>query len=252
MTRLRGKVAVVTGAGSGQGRAVALAYAAEGACVVACDIDGDAAAETARRCRAQGAGAAFVQGDVSDPEHASAAVGRAAEEHGRLDVLYNNAGINPGDRGDGGVVDLDLAIWDEVLAVDLTGVMLMSRAAIPAMRRTGGGAIVNVSSVSALIGGAGHAYTAAKGAVVALTKAMATTYGPDVRANVVCPGAIRTPMIEVTLADPAVRERWESRSLVGRIGEPEDIAPLAVYLASDESAFVTGGVFVIDGGHSAH
>lgn len=249
---MEGKVAIVTGAGSGQGRAVAIAYAAEGARVLVCDIDGTSAENTARRCRGSGGRAIAAAADVSDPAQASEAVTRAEEELGRLDVLYNNAGINPGSGGDGGVVDLDLAIWDRVLAVDLTGVMLMCRAAIPAMRRTGGGAIVNVSSVSALLGGAGTAYTAAKGAVIALTKAIATTYGPDVRANVVCPGAIRTPMIEVTLADPLVRERWEARSLLGRIGEPEDVAPLALYLGSDESAFVTGGVFVIDGGHSAH
>jgi NAD(P)-dependent dehydrogenase (short-subunit alcohol dehydrogenase family) len=250
MSRLAGKVAIVTGAGMGQGRAVTIAYASEGAAVVACDIDGDAAEETARSCRAAGAAAVAAATDVSDRQQAYEATARAEDEWGRLDILYNNAGINL--SGDGPVVDLDLAIWDRVLAVDLTGVMLMCRAAIPAMRRTGGGAIVNVSSVSALIGGAGSAYTAAKGAVVALTKAIATTYGPDVRANVVCPGAIRTPMIEVTLADPAVRDRWETRSLVGRIGEPEDLGPLAIYLGSDESAFVTGGVFVIDGGHSAH
>jgi len=252
VSRLAGKVAIVTGAGSGQGRAVALAYVAEGAGVVACDVDGDGAEATARRCREIGGAAVVAVTDVSDAEQARAAVARAERELGQLNILYNNAGINPGGGGDGGVVELDLAIWERVLAVDLTGVMLMCRAAIPAMRRSGGGTIVNVSSVSALIGGAGNAYTAAKGAVIALTKAIATSYAPDVRANVVCPGAIRTPMIDTTLADPVVRARWETRSLVGRIGEPKDIAPLAIYLGSDESAFVTGAVFVIDGGHSAH
>ncbi len=224
---------------------------AEGAGVVACDVDAAGAEETARRCREAGGAAVVAVTDVSDAEQAREAVGHAEREFGRIDILYNNAGINPGGGGDGGVVELDLAIWERVL-VDLTGVMLMCRAAIPAMRRSGGGTIVNVSSVSALIGGAGNAYTAAKGAVIALTKAIATTYAPDVRANVICPGAIRTPMIETTLADPAVRARWETRSLVGRIGEPEDIAPLAIYLGSNESAFVSGAVFVIDGGHSAH
>lgn len=250
--RLEDLVAVVTGAGSGQGRAVARTYAAEGARVVASDIDGEAAEQTVRLIRDEGHEAVPFRGDVSDHDDAQGAVALAEREFGRLDVLYNNAGINPGGGGDGGVVDLDLAAWDRVIAVDLTGVMLMSRAAIPAMLRTGTGAIVNVSSVSALIGGAGNAYTAAKGGVIALTRAMATTYGPEIRVNVVCPGAIRTPMIDVTLANPELRERWEQRSLVARLGEPEDVAPLAVYLASAESGFVTGSVFVIDGGHSAH
>jgi NAD(P)-dependent dehydrogenase (short-subunit alcohol dehydrogenase family) len=249
VSRLEGKVALITGAGSGQGRAVALAFAAEGAGVVACDIVGEAAEETARMCDGRAVG---VAADVSDPAQGAAAIERAQDELGRLDVLYNNAGINPGSGRDGGVVDLDLDVWDRVLAVDLTGVMLMCRAAIPAMRRAGGGAIVNVASVSATLGGAGNAYTAAKGGALALTRAIAASYAPDIRCNAICPGAIDTPMIEVTLADPAVRERWESRTLVGRIGLPEDLAPLAVYLASDESAFVTGATFVIDGGHSAH
>jgi NAD(P)-dependent dehydrogenase (short-subunit alcohol dehydrogenase family) len=252
MSRLGGKVAIVTGAGSGQGRAVALAFVAEGARVVACDVDRDGVEETARRCCQTGGSAVPSVTDVADAAQAQDAVALADGEFGGIDILYNNAGINPGRGADGGVVDLDLAVWDRVLAVDLTGVMLMCRAAIPVMQRGGGGSIVNVASVSALIGGAGSAYTAAKGAVIALTKAMATGYGPDVRANVLCPGAVRTPMIDRTLADPAIRERWETRSLVGRIGEPEDIAPLAVYLGADESSFVTGGVFVIDGGHSAH
>jgi NAD(P)-dependent dehydrogenase (short-subunit alcohol dehydrogenase family) len=252
VSRLAGKVAIVTGAGSGQGRAVAEAFVAEGARVIACDVDREGVEETARRCRRAGGAAVPAQTDVSDAGQTRDAVALADGEFGRVDILYNNAGINPGRGADGGVVDLDLEAWDRVLAVDLTGVMLMCRAAIPVMQRGSGGSIVNVSSVSALIGGAGSAYTAAKGAVIALTKAMATGYGPDVRANAVCPGAVRTPMIDRTLADPAIRERWETRSLVGRIGEPEDIAPLAVYLGSDESSFVTGGVFVIDGGHSAH
>lgn len=250
--RLGGLAAVVTGAGSGQGRAVALAFANAGAGVVVNDIDSSAAGETVDMIGAAGGQATAVPGDVSVLDDALRIATLARQRFGRLDVLYNNAGINPRGSGDGGVVELDLATWDRVMAVDLKGVALMSRVSIPLMLDGAGGSIVNVSSVSAVRGGAGHAYTAAKGAVISLTRAIATTYGPRIRANVICPGAIRTPMTDQTLADPTLREHWVSRSLVQRIGEPEDIAPLAVYLASAQASFVTGTTIVIDGGYAAH
>jgi NAD(P)-dependent dehydrogenase (short-subunit alcohol dehydrogenase family) len=250
--RLAGLVAVVTGAGSGQGRAVALAFAGAGAAVLVNDIDPSAAGETVGMIDATRGQAVEAPGDVSELAAAVSIAGLARERFGRLDVLYNNAGINPSGSGDGGVVDLDLATWDRVMTVDVKGVAVMARVSIPVMLDGGGGSIVNVSSVSALRGGAAHAYTAAKGAVISLTRALATTYGPQIRANVICPGAIRTPMTDEVLADPALRERWVSRSLVQRIGEPDDVAPLAVYLASAESSFVTGTTIVIDGGYSAH
>lgn len=250
--RLRGLVAVVTGAGSGQGQAVALAFASAGADVLVNDINPSATGETVDMISTARGNAVAALGDVSVLDDAVRIAELARERFGRLDVLYNNAGINPSGSGDCGVVDLDLATWDRVMTVDVKGVAIMSRVSIPVMLDGGGGSIVNVSSVSAVRGGAAHAYTAAKGAVISLTRALATTYGPQIRANVICPGAIRTPMTDEVLAAPELRQRWVSRSLVQRIGEPDDIAPLAVYLASPESSFVTGTTIVIDGGYSAH
>jgi NAD(P)-dependent dehydrogenase (short-subunit alcohol dehydrogenase family) len=251
-SRLGGLVAVVTGAGSGQGRAVARAFAIAGAGVLVNDINASAAGETVDMIEATHGRAVAAPGDVSVLDDAVGIAALARERFGRLDVLYNNAGINPSGSGDGGVVDLDLATWDRVMTVDVKSVAIMSRVSIPMMLDGDGGSIVNVSSVSAVRGGAAHAYTAAKGAVISLTRALATTYGPRIRANVICPGAIRTPMTDEVLADPALRQRWVSRSLVERIGEADDIAPLAVYLASPESSFVTGTTIVVDGGYSAH
>jgi NAD(P)-dependent dehydrogenase (short-subunit alcohol dehydrogenase family) len=250
--RLVGKVALITGAGSGIGRAAAGIFAAEGATVVVADVVSDAAAETVDGIEAAGGRALAVTVDVSVEGEAQEAVRRAVQDCGALHVLFNNAGIFPSD--DGGLLDTPPATWDRVMAVNLRGVWLCSRAAVPAMIAAGGGSIVNVASFVALMGAATAqvAYTASKGGVLAFTRELAVEYARrNVRANALCPGPIETPLLAELLADPERRNRRMVHIPMGRLGRPEEVARAALFLASDESSFMTGSALVVDGGITA-
>ncbi len=245
--RLTGKVCLITGAGSGMGRVAAGLFADEGARVVAADRDRAAVERTVAGI--EGGEALALTMDVTDDGAVRDAVATIEGRYGRLDVLYNNAGIFLDE--DGSVVDIDGALWDRVQDVNLKGVFRCCKHAIPLMRRSGGGSIVNIASFVALVGCSvpQDAYTATKGAIIALTKSLAVQYGPDqIRANAICPGPIETPLLTELLRDPAKRALRLNRVPLGRLGRPEDIVHLALHLASDEASWTTGGVFVVDGG----
>jgi NAD(P)-dependent dehydrogenase (short-subunit alcohol dehydrogenase family) len=254
MSVLEGKVAIITGAATGIGRASALLFARAGARVVLTDVRGDALAPTVDAVRAAGGQVTPVVADLSIPAQCPAAVDTALATWGRLDVLFNNAGV--GTMVVGGTVEtIDLERWDLAQDVNVRAMYLVSRAALPPMRAAGGGSIVNTSSVSAFRGSMGrpsHAYAASKGAVLALTHAMAASYGRDhIRVNAICPGTIRT-RLTADIIDQAEREASEGRSIpLGRVGEPEDIARCALFLASDEASWISGTEIVVDGGARA-
>lgn len=248
--RLDSKVCIITGAGSGQGRSAALRFATEGANVVIAEIDTAAGAAVADEIGAAGGEAIAVATDVSVESDWQRVVAAAVERFGGVDVLYNNAAV--ASVSDGSVVDIPLATWDRTLAVNITGPMLGCRHAIPEMLRRGGGSIINTSSIRAFVGGSQpiDAYTASKGALISLTRSLAVVYGPQgIRANVIAPGTIRTPMAQVHDAHGDAGSRMRlARYPVGRFGRPEEIAHMAVYLASDESRWTNGAVMVVDGG----
>jgi NAD(P)-dependent dehydrogenase (short-subunit alcohol dehydrogenase family) len=246
---LEGKAAVITGAASGIGRAAALLFAREGAAVLVFDLN-PAGAEVAHEITAQGGRAVFEQGDVTHAADCQRAVDRAVREFGRLDVLFNNAGIIRRAT----VLDLSEADWDRVMSVNVKSMFLMSRAAIPAMAKSGGGSIIHMASGWGLAGGAKAAvYCASKGAVVLLTKAMAVDHGAqNIRVNCLCPGDTDTAMLrneaqQVGEATDRFLAEAAKRPL-GRVGKPDEIAQAALYLASDASSFVTGTALVVDGG----
>jgi NAD(P)-dependent dehydrogenase (short-subunit alcohol dehydrogenase family) len=250
--RLDGKAALITGAAGGIGRIAAELFANEGASVVIADVtegEGKAAVDVIRDA---GGHAAFVKADVSDAADAEAMVRFAVETFGGLHVLYNNAGILPSD--DAGTLDTPEATWERVMAVNLKGVWLGCKYGIPALLDSGGGSIVNVSSLVALMGSAVPqiAYTASKGGVLAMTREIAVEYARrGIRANVLCPGPIETPLMAELMADP----QWSARRLVhipmGRPGQADEVARAALFLACDDSSFMTGATLVVDGGITA-
>lgn len=246
--RLDDRVAVITGGGNGIGRGTALVLAGNGARVAVVDIDRAAAEETALLVRSKGGEALAVEADVSNASAVKKMVGAVVERWGRLEILVNNAGI----IRYGNVVDMDEETWDALFDVDVKGCFLCSKYAIPEMRRRGGGAIINISSVMAMVCWPQHAaYCAAKAGVIGLTKAMALDHIRDaIRVNCICPGTVRTPMTEASY-DGATLELIGHCHPVGRLGTPEDIGHVVAFLASEESAFLTGAVLVADGGLSS-
>src|SRR3989442_7285229 len=246
-----GKVAFVTGAASGIGRAAALAFAREGASVVIADVSEQGNQETARMIEEQGGRALAVRCDVTRGEDVRAALGKTVEAFGRLDVAFNNAGIEP--KKPAPTADYDEEQWNRIIDIDLRGVFLCMKHEIPLMLAHGGGAIVNTSSGAGIIGIKGSpAYTAAKHGVIGLTRAAALDYAAqNIRINAVCPGYIDTPMMgRFTRGTPETRAKGISEELIGRMGRPEEIAAAVLWLCSDASAFVIGSAMVVDGGQT--
>jgi NAD(P)-dependent dehydrogenase (short-subunit alcohol dehydrogenase family) len=247
--RLEDKVAIVTGAGMGIGQAIAETFAREGARVVVADLNQEAGRETVERIGADGGVACFVRTDVARSEETQHMVAVALETYGRLDILVNSVGIYT--RGD--VVDTSLETWQRMLAVNLTGVFLCCKAAIPALRDAGGGAIVNISSsVGWQYAAPGiAAYAASKFGVTGLTKAMACDHLPDhIRVNCICPGPTDTPLLRAS-RPPDQFQAFVEAQPIGRLGAPEEIAAAALFLASEEGSFVTGVAMPVDGGQAA-
>jgi NAD(P)-dependent dehydrogenase (short-subunit alcohol dehydrogenase family) len=256
--RLDKKVALITGAGAGIGRATALLFAQEGARVVAQDLKADAGRETVDLIARHQGEAVYVGGDVARTADADAMVRTAVQTYGQLDILFNNAGIWRG----GTILDVSEEDWDQTMAVNVKGIYLVSRVAVQQMMRQGSGAIVNAASVAALRGSPmSAAYNASKGAVLLLTKCMALDFGRyGIRVNCICPGVIDTRMADELLSyrslgdddrRQALLETYEERHLVGRLGQPEEVAKVVLFLASDDASFVTGAAWPVDSGLSA-
>jgi NAD(P)-dependent dehydrogenase (short-subunit alcohol dehydrogenase family) len=250
--RMRRKVALITGAQSGIGLAAARLFAAEGAAAVLADVKD--ASELAHELALTGAEARFVHADVSSASQVSSLVEETLSAHGHLDVLVNNAGVELPKK----ITETTEAEWDRIMDVNLKGVFLCSRAAITAMRRQGSGVIVNVGSELGVVGGSEiAAYCASKGGVVQLTKAMAVDHAADgIRVNCVCPGPVDTPLLEAIIrgsSDPEKERRSIlDKTLMKRFGQPTEIASAILFLASDESSYMTGSILLVDGGLTAH
>ncbi len=251
--RLADKTVLITGAGGGMGRLAAEVFAREGARIVAFDITNDGLQETVFSVEGEGGSIVAVTGDVSVAADVERAVAEGLRAFGKLHVLYNNAGIFPDE--DGSIVEMDEAVFQRVLDVNLKGVSLCCKYGIPRLIKAGGGSVINVASFVALMGCTvpQDAYTASKGAVISLTRSLAVQYGRQgVRVNAICPGPIETPLMAELLREPAERDKRLNRIPMGRFGQPEDVVYAALYLASDESSWTTGTTFVVDGGISVN
>ena len=250
--KLADKVVLITGAGSGIGRQTALHCAQEGAHIAAVDIDAATAEETVAAIAADNGQAIAIAADVSRAADCERMVQQAEAAYGRLDVLFNNAGISH--HADADAIDTEEEVWDLTMAVNLKGVFLGCKYGIPALRRTGGGAIVNTASFVALLGAATPqlAYTASKGGVLALTRELAVIHAREnIRVNALCPGPLRTELLMKYLDSEEKRQRRLVHIPMGRFGEAEEIARTVVFLASDDASFITGATFVVDGGITA-
>jgi len=250
--RLKDKVAVITGAGAGIGRSTAALFASEGAQVVCADLNSDTTEQTVRLVQMAGGEGCFVHTDAADDESVRALVAATVERYGRLDVFHANAGIVPG----GTVLECSVAEWERTMAINVRSVFLACRHAIPAMQASGGGSIVCTSSVAGLVGVKNRAaYSASKMAVIGLVRSVALDFIQDnIRINAICPGTVDTPSLQARLHstgdyDSALAQ-FIARQPMGRLGRAEEIAALALYLASEESAYMTGTYLTIDGGLS--
>jgi NAD(P)-dependent dehydrogenase (short-subunit alcohol dehydrogenase family) len=249
MRRLERKVCVITGAGGGMGREAALLFSEEGASVCAADVDGEAAERTAAEARNGFA----VRVDVADSDSVAAMMRAAAERYGGIDVLYNNAGISPAD--DASILETEPEAWDRVQAVNTKGVFLCCKHGIPYLLERGGGSIINVASFVAILGAATSqiSYTASKGAVLSLSRELAVEFARrGIRVNALCPGPVETPLLlRIWGEDPAAAQRRLVHLPMGRLAKPREIVNAALFLASDESSYVNGATFLVDGGLTA-
>jgi NAD(P)-dependent dehydrogenase (short-subunit alcohol dehydrogenase family) len=252
MGRLDGKVAVITGGASGIGEATVRRFCREGAAVLVADLNEGGGRAVAQACVAEGARAAFWRTDVSVEADVAAAIARAVESYGRLDVLFNNAGVG---GAIGPIEDTTVEDWDRTQSVLLRGVFLGIKHAVPKMRAGGGGAIISTASVAGLRGGAGpHSYSAAKAAVINLTRSVALEVAKDdIRVNCICPGGIHTPLLGSRFpgSGEMLGQMLAVLQPLPRSGVPDDIAAMALFLASDEARFITGAAMVVDGGFTA-
>ena len=248
--RLKDKVCIITGGAQGMGAVACTLFAHEGARVVSADVAEEPGQKLAAQIKKEGGQAVFVRADMSREEDCAALVKKAVQTYGKLDVLYNNAGIFPPD--DHSVVDTPWSVWEKVLSVNLKGIVSCCKYGVPEIIKSGGGSVINIASFTALLGCTvpQDAYASSKGAIVTLTKQMAVQFGPKkVRTNAICPGPIETPLLtKWLLANEAERNKRLPRIPLGRFGQPQDIVYMALHLASDESAWTNGAAIVIDGG----